>query len=71
MGMFDYIYINCPNCSYKIEEQTKNGDCSLERYEFTETSSPELFCGTYFCDSCNTQFCIEMEFVPRLIRRIL
>jgi len=34
MGMFDYTYFKCPKCKEIVEEQSKAGDCSLNRYFF-------------------------------------
>lgn len=32
MGMFDSVFINCPNCDARLEFQSKAGDCILGSY---------------------------------------
>ena len=38
MGLFDIIFVKCPNCRETLEFQSKGGDCSLTRY--TEKNVP-------------------------------
>lgn len=33
MGMFDSVYINCPQCGQQIEYQSKAGGCNLDKYD--------------------------------------
>ena len=33
MGMFDYVIVECPNCSGRVEFQSKVGDCILTEYD--------------------------------------
>ena len=33
MGMFDSLYVNCPECGNIVEFQSKVGDCSLRSYD--------------------------------------
>lgn len=32
MGMFDSVYVNCPNCGEDIEFQSKAGECWCRSY---------------------------------------
>lgn len=32
MGMFDSLYVPCPECGCKVEFQSKAGQCSLDHY---------------------------------------
>lgn len=32
MGMFDSLYVICPECGENIEFQSKSGNCNLEAY---------------------------------------
>ena len=32
MGMFDRIWVNCPNCGTLVEFQSKAGECILHDY---------------------------------------
>ncbi len=33
MGMFDSVFVKCPNCGANLEFQTKVGDCGLHKYD--------------------------------------
>ena len=33
MGMFDSLYVKCPECGAKLEFQTKSGPCALLEYK--------------------------------------
>ena len=41
MGMFDSIYIPCPNCNKKYEAQSKSGECMLMAYDFPSETAKE------------------------------
>jgi len=32
MGMFDSVFVKCPNCSQEVEFQSKAGECILAHY---------------------------------------
>jgi len=32
MGMFDSLYVNCPECGKELEFQSKSGECALSAY---------------------------------------
>jgi hypothetical protein len=32
MGMFDSVFVECPNCGDLVEFQSKAGRCNLDRY---------------------------------------
>lgn len=32
MGLFDRVYVECPNCNRDVEFQSNAGECNLERY---------------------------------------
>jgi hypothetical protein len=36
MGMFDSIYVRCPECGVEHEFQSKAGDCYLHRYSLDD-----------------------------------
>lgn len=33
MGMFDSLWVRCPNCNTKVEFQSKSGECGLYDYD--------------------------------------
>lgn len=44
MGMFDSVYVKCPNCKEKTACQSKSGPCELNTYEL-ENAPPEVLVG--------------------------
>jgi hypothetical protein len=42
MGLYDSLYVNCPDCERKIEFQSKAGDCGLSRYFLEDVPAPIL-----------------------------
>lgn len=41
MGMFDSVYVSCPNCGSANEFQSKAGDCLLKDYSL-DNAPPEI-----------------------------
>jgi hypothetical protein len=41
MGMFDSLYVDCPNCGTTVEFQSKAGNCSCEDFNITNVP-PEI-----------------------------
>ena len=41
MGMFDSVWIKCPHCDKRVEEQTKDGECLCSNYDL-EDAPPVL-----------------------------
>jgi len=35
MGLFNYIYADCPECGEAVEFQSKSGSCTLASYHIT------------------------------------
>jgi hypothetical protein len=35
MGMFDSLYVDCPQCGKPIEFQSKVGDCACDDFDIT------------------------------------
>lgn len=62
MGMFDSVYVNCPECNTQNEIQSKAGDCDLKRYHFTSVPAviaEDISGEVVKCYACNTRFSIE------------
>lgn len=36
MGMFDTVYVNCPECGKEHEFQSKSGECLLRNYSLQD-----------------------------------
>ena len=34
MGMFDSVFVECPDCGAQVEFQSKAGVCELKRYHY-------------------------------------
>jgi hypothetical protein len=75
MGMFDSLFVECPNCGNTIELQSKAGDCILASYnidsvpasvlaDIAEKESP------FMCYQCETLLRIRFEYVCRVERSV-
>jgi transcription elongation factor Elf1 len=56
MGMFDYVYWDCPNCGHRNEEQSKSGECMLNSYDLIDAPisiQADFDCSYLYCGSCN------------------
>ena len=67
IGMFDSIYVNCPNCESSIEMQIKVGFCTLQSYNI-HNAPLSLLAGVVDniekCNECNTMFRIALVHKP-------
>jgi hypothetical protein len=64
MGMYDEVFIPCPNCGLRIYEQTKTGPKQLNRYEFDKAPHDVLF--DLLCEHINCPYCrTHLSVVPR------
>lgn len=65
MGMFDSIYVKCPNCGTSEEFQTKSGDCLLQCYNLNNAPDDVLLDvnrhSPYTCRKCGTQFAVDIK----------
>jgi hypothetical protein len=70
MGMFDYVHIPCAHCSADIEEQSKDGDCTLSDYTL-ENMPPRIAASlngtTVWCHKCNQKTVIQAEVVCKVV----
>lgn len=54
MGMFDSVYVFCPNCGDEVEFQSKAGECVTEEY-YLHNMPAEIakdICGDSLVCSC-------------------
>ena len=65
MGMFDSVYVTCPDCGEETEHQTKNGLCQLAKYEVGDRVSDRIptdvglgvhLQGGLDCDHCSSKY---------------
>lgn len=65
MGMFDSIYmdIKCPRCgkTSNMECQTKDLDCSLNRYQVGDTVPTDQYRYLHVNISCKSPECMQWE----------
>jgi len=68
MGMFDSVYIRCPDCGTAVEFQSKSGDCILGQYTLDNVPS-DVLAGLHkdkeICPECGRG--IELEIIAQVI----
>ena len=55
MGMFDSVYVDCPNCEKLVELQTKQGECLCKTYNLIN-APPEVLLGVEGEHECDRAF---------------
>ena len=65
MGMFDSVYVECPQCETENEFQTKSGDCLLNKYSLNDCPD-DVFADVNrhspcTCEECGTAYSVDME----------
>jgi NMD protein affecting ribosome stability and mRNA decay len=68
MGMFDSVYVRCPDCGTSIEFQSKSGDCICASYTLDDVPS-DVVCGLHgdseMCPECGRE--VELEVIAQVI----
>lgn len=67
MGMFDTVYITCPNCGNREGVQSKSGRCFMEEYTTIDTAPMDVMAdvlGYNICYSCGESFIVELASKP-------
>ena len=69
MGMFDSLYVECPECCTQVEFQSKSGECILARY--TPDNIPlkiltDLDGQSRSCPKCGRGVFLHVAHGPRL-----
>ena len=69
MGMFDRVWIKCPECKEDIEFQSKGGECCLADYDITNI--PPAIAGDIdgdvsLCHSCGYAARINVQCVVQV-----
>lgn len=71
MGMYDSIIFSCPNCKTIIEEQSKAGNCELNRYSPNEVPwdiANDVIDSEVWCHNCESTFTIRPKIeYPKII----
>lgn len=63
MGMFDSVYVKCPNCETEMEFQSKAGDCQMQGFDYRAVPvaiAEHLDGKVLTCRSCNHDILIEL-----------
>lgn len=72
MGMFDSIYLKCPECDTPNEFQTKSGDCVLGVYD--EKTAPLRAWidvnrhAPIECEKCSTPYAAEISISVKIVK---
>ncbi len=67
MGMFDSVYVDCPNCGGSVEMQTKAGECYLERYTLDDAPAAlliDILNDPAWCRHCKSWFVLVSPEYP-------
>lgn len=66
MGMFDSVWIKCPHCDKRVEEQTKDGECLCSNYDL-EDAPPVLKTAVsgypIECYECGENFTVKAQVI--------
>lgn len=65
MGMFDRVWVSCPQCGAANEFQSKSGDCTLADYTLAD-APPSILGdldrqGAISCEKCGVPFEIKVR----------
>ena len=67
MGLYDSVYITCPECGHKNEIQSKQDVCQLAKYDFScieeipESILEEINSTVHKCNNCMSLFGIHIK----------
>ena len=67
MGMFDSVFIDCPDCGEPVEFQSKSGDNTLEKYTLDNCPLVVLFGiidDVEVCEHCKNKVGLEIVKEP-------
>ena len=65
MGMFDEVWLPCPQCGEKTYAQSKSGWCQLDAFEFDDAPARvlgDIVDEVQTCSKCGTQFSVKAKF---------
>lgn len=66
MGMFNSVYVPCPNCGTEHELQSKSGSCSLRSSSHHDAEIADLGCvanDPVTCEKCGAGFVLRVKFM--------
>ncbi len=69
MGMFDRVWVTCPQCDENVEFQSKAGICELENYDHTSVPpciAESLYYKSEFCKQCG----FEIKFHKPILQNV-
>jgi predicted RNA-binding Zn-ribbon protein involved in translation (DUF1610 family) len=73
MGMFDSVLFECPECGNTIEEQSKAGNCHLDRFDQSGVPiniAVSIEGDMVYCAECSNSFIIKAP-IPTTVSLIL
>jgi hypothetical protein len=74
MGMFDTVYVSCPECREELAFQSKSGDCCCIDYDLEDAPQDVLIDvnrhSPHTCPKCQTQFKVILmqKIVPKVVK---
>lgn len=57
MGLFDSVYVPCPNCGKSVEFQSKQGECYMQNFTCDDAPTEilmDIANAPHFCQACGT-----------------
>lgn len=70
MGMYNSLYVQCPQCNHRIEFQSKAGNCSLDRYKL-QNCPPEIALDldreSKECDHCGSVVVLHSQVISTIM----
>jgi hypothetical protein len=71
MGMFDTVWVPCPQCGERAKAQSKLGPCELKDYHM-ETAPLDVLAGLihdhWTCEKCGTRFLVAVQSLATTVR---
>lgn len=64
MGVYNSIYVPCPDCGNNIEFQSKSGSCQLSTYSISDCPEKEvegIMGDSWCCENCGADVVIAKK----------
>ena len=71
MGMYDTIWVNCPNCGEEIGFQSKSGDCVLGNYTLIDAPDNVMANANRHSPlDCDCGAKLEIDIINRTVKQV-
>ena len=63
MGMFDRLWVRCPQCGGEVEGQAKSGPCAMKNYDIYDAPLSILAecANDLYCLQCKVRLCLRVQ----------